>query len=223
MTKAILYKEWIKVRWLLLLVSLIYVATAVFTLIKLNRSFRFAGAVHLWNMIIQNDLVLIDYLTYLPVIGGVLIALGQYVPEMMKRKLKLTLHLPMPIVRPVWIMMFFGIGSLLLINIVSALIVGSVVQSKLAFEILAAWTQALAPCLMAGLTAYLLTTWICIEPVWLQRILNAVVGSLLIYLHFLSTPSGGYVYLMPFLLVLDCVCCLFVFYSVSRFRQGTQS
>ena len=222
MTKAILYKEWIKVRWLLLLISLMYIVTVIFTLVKLNRSFRFAGAVHLWEMIIQKDLVLIDYLKYLPLIGGVLIALGQYVPEMMKRKFKLTLHLPMPPVKPVWTMMVFGLGSLLIINLFVTLVVSGVLQFKLAPEILLAWFQALTPCLLAGLTAYLITTWICIEPVWSQRVMNGIVGGILIYLHFLSAPSGGYRFFVPVLFVIDSLCCLFVFYSVARFRQGAQ-
>ncbi|MBI9061447.1 MAG: hypothetical protein JEZ14_05630 [Marinilabiliaceae bacterium] len=222
MTKAILYKEWIKVRWLLLLVALVYSATVVFTLVKVNRSFRFAGAVHLWDMIIQKDLVLVDYLNYLPVIGGVLIALGQFVPEMTKRKFKLTLHLPMPHLRPVWAMMVFGLGSLVVINLCATLVVSGVLQFKVAPEMLWAWSQALTPCLLAGLAAYLLTTWICIEPVWSQRVINGMIGGLLIYLHFLSAPSGGYRYLVPVLFVLDSLCCLFVFYSVARFRQGAQ-
>jgi len=222
MTKAILYKEWIKVRWLLLLVALIYTATVVFTLVKVNRSFRFAGAVHLWEMIIQKDLVLIDYLKYLPLIGGVLIALGQFVPEMIKRKFKLTLHLPMPHFKPVVAMMGFGLGSLVVINLCVTLVVSGVLQFKVAPEMLWAWSQALAPCLMAGLTAYLLTAWICIEPVWSQRVINGLVGGIVIYLHFLSVPSGGYRFFAPVLLVLDSLCYLFVFYSVARFRQGAQ-
>lgn len=222
MTKAILYKEWIKVRWLLLLVSLIYIATVVFTLVKINRSFRFAGAVHLWDMIIQKDLVLIDYLKFSPCIGGILIALGQFVPEMIKRKFKLTLHLPIPHFKTVGAMMFFGLGSLLVINLCVTLVVAGVLQFKVAPEMLWAWSQALTPCFLAGLTAYLLTTWICIEPVWSQRVMNGIVGGILIYLHFLSVPSGGYRYFVPVLLVLDSLCGLFVFYSVARFRQGAQ-
>ncbi len=222
MTKAILYKEWIKVRWLLLLVAMIYVATAIFTLVKMNRSFRFAGAVHLWDMIIQKDLVLIEYVKFLPLIGGVLIALGQFVPEMLKRRFKLTLHLPMPHLKSVWAMLLFGLGSLIFINLCVTLVVTGVIHFKVAPEMLWAWSQALTPALLAGLTGYLLTTWICIEPVWLQRVLNGAVAIIVIYLHFLSVPSGGYRFFLPVLIVVDSLSGLFVFYSVARFRQGVQ-
>lgn len=222
MTKAILYKEWVKVRWLLLLIALISAATAIFTIVKLNRSFRFAGAVHLWDMIVQKDLVLINYLKYLPVIGGVLIALGQYVPEIMKRKLKLTLHLPMPPAKPVRTMLYFGLVSLVLISLAIALAVFGILYFKLPAEVLEAWFGALLPSFMAGLSTYLLTAWICIEPVWTQRVMNGIVSGILIYLHFLSVPAGGYLYFLPVLLVVDCLTCLFVFASVARFRQGVQ-
>jgi len=222
MIKAIFYKEWIKIRWSLLLISLVYVLTILYTLISMNRSFRFAGDVHLWEMIIQKDLVLIDLLKYLPLIAGVLIAIAQYIPEMIKRKLKLTIHLPLSPEKSIWNMLTFGLVALLLINGIGAIIVSSILHFKLASDILVLWMQAFVPCVMAGFTAYLLTSWVCIEPQWKQRIINIIIALALIFLHFIKVPSGAYVMFVPVLLVFDAFCALFVFFSVSRFRQGVQ-
>ncbi len=222
MTKAIFYKEWIKIRWSLLLISLGYALTIIYSIVSINRSFRFAGEVHLWEMIIQKDLVLIDILKYLPLIAGVLIAIAQYIPEMIKRKLKLTLHLPLSPEESIWKMLTFGLIALLVINCAGIIVVSAILHFKLAADILVLWIQALLPAVMVGFTAYLLTTWICIEPHWKQRIFNLLITLILIYLHFLRVPPGGYILFIPVLLVIDAFCALFVFFSVARFRQGVQ-
>jgi len=188
----------------------------------MNRSFRFAGEVHLWEMIIQKDLVLIDLLKYLPLIAGVLIAIAQYIPEMIKRKLKLTIHLPLSPEKSIWNMLTFGLVALCLINCAGALVVSGILHFKLASDILILWIQAFIPSVMAGFTAYLLTSWICIEPQWKQRIFNLIIALILLYLHFISVPSGAYILFVPVLFVVDAFCALFVFFSVSRFRQGVQ-
>ena len=53
-------------------------------------------AAHVWEVMLQRDVIFIDMLQYIPLIAGILMAIVQFVPEMQRKCLKLTLHLPYP-------------------------------------------------------------------------------------------------------------------------------
>ena len=44
----------------------------------------------------MKDAVFIDYMQFVPLLAGILAALVQFMPEMQRKCLKLTLHLPCP-------------------------------------------------------------------------------------------------------------------------------
>ena len=75
---------------------------------RINRVIEMKGAAHVWEVIMQRNVIFIDMLQYIPLIAEVLMAIVQFVPNAGKC-LKLTLHLPYPELKmtgnmcsPVW-------------------------------------------------------------------------------------------------------------------------
>ena len=115
MWKAMLYKEWIKTRWYLLAAFAVLGGFAGYALVKLHRAAALMGAGHIWEVMVTRNAVFIDQMEYLPLLVGLLLAAVQFVPEMQRKCLKLTLHLPVPALATLTAMVGCGTAALLLL------------------------------------------------------------------------------------------------------------
>ncbi|MFV0522183.1 MAG: hypothetical protein ACK5MI_07135 [Mangrovibacterium sp.] len=223
MIKAIFYKEWIKLRTIIAAIIGIFVLLAFYLGVDIQTKLRVAGAAHLWDMIVNKDANFTALLKYIPCFCGLTIGLFQFVPEMGRRSLKLTLHLPISPRKTIAAMMLFGITVQAIGYILYLLILFSLLSFKLPHEILSAWAWATIPWFTAGFTAYFLSCWICIESIWKRRIINGVFSLLLMSVFLTPSGSYGFQYMNLVLLVLTILCSLFPFYSVYRFKEGVQA
>ena len=112
MLKAIFYKEWIKLRWYMLLALIVTTAVAGYCLLRADRAIELRGAGHIWEVMVLKDAVFIDLLRFVPLLAGILAALVQFMPEMQRKCLKLTLHLPCPQQCMVFAMLAAGVAML---------------------------------------------------------------------------------------------------------------
>ena len=106
-----LYKEWIKTRWYLLAAFAVLGGFAGYALVKLHRAAALMGAGHIWEVMVTRNAVFIDQMEYLPLLVGLLLAAVQFVPEMQRKCLKLTLHLPVPALATLTAMVGCGPGA----------------------------------------------------------------------------------------------------------------
>ena len=112
MWKALLYKEWIKTRWYLLLALSVTLGFAGYALLKLHRAVALTGAGHIWEVMVTRNAVFIDQMQYVPLLAGLALAAVQYLPEVHRKCLKLTLHLPVPALATLGVMLAFGVAVL---------------------------------------------------------------------------------------------------------------
>ncbi len=222
MYQSIIYKEWIKTGKLVILASVIFVGVIMYSFISVKQILRLNGSVNIWEAVIMKDLPLLSTLKWLPVLVAILLALAQFVPEMQNKRLKLTLHLPLPETLIMITMLGFGIAVLLFIYAVTYVVLLPGLGIWFAPEIVQLSFYASLPWFISGLLAYTLTTWICLEPVWRQRIINIAVSIACLSLFFVGTRSGGYNSFIPYLFGFTILSMLFPFYSVSRFKEGVQ-
>ena len=222
MYNAIIYKEWIKTRKMIGLLAIIFTGVGIFSFMKTGEEIRSTGMVLFWETVIQKDVVLFPYFKYLPLSAGFLLAVTQYVPELQFKRLKLTLHLPLPENRIVFTMLAYGfsIVSAFIIFTVPLLLLG--LSLSFPSEIVLASFGKILPWFLAGLASYLFTSWICLEPQWKQRILNAISGIAALSFFFIKAKSGGYLPFIPYLTVLIILAFSFSYYSKSRFKEGIQ-
>lgn len=219
---AIFFKEWIKTRWYLLLMLLLTQGFVGYSLLRIHRVIELKGAAHLWEVMLTRNAVFVDLLMYLPVIVGVFLALVQYVPEMYHKCLKLTLHLPYPQLKMTTDMLLFGLLALAVLFSLNLLTLYLYLEHYLAVELYSRVLLTALPWYLAGITAYLLISWVCLEPTWMMRVVNLLVSALLLRVYFLSSEPEAYAGFLPWLSVFSLLPITFSWNSIARFKSGKQ-
>ena len=222
MIKAIFYKEWIKMRWFCLVAALFLAGFTAYALLRVQRVITFKGAAHIWEVMLEKEVVFIDILQYLPVLLGVLLALVQFIPEMTHKRLKLTLHLPFPQRKMILLMMGVGLAALAVLSAVQAFVLWCYFHTLLAPELVSRILLTSLPWYLAGLALYPLAAWVCLEPTWRRRVADILVAVGVCRLFFLSETPQAYDGMLPWLLALLLCVLFFPLLSVSRFKQGCQ-
>ena len=216
------YKEWIKTRWYLLLAFVTLMGFTGYSMLRFYRALGMKGAEHLWEVMLTRDAIFVDLLTYIPVLLGIILALVQFVPEMHRKCLKLTLHLPCSHQRMLYEMLSFGVLALFVIFLVSFLTLFVFFGNYLAPELYSHVLLTTLPWYLSGIAAYLLLSWICLEPTWKMRVFNLVVTLLILRIYFLSSTPEAYNYFLPGLTLLTLLTGTFSSLSVQRFKEGKQ-
>lgn len=222
MIKAIFYKEWIKMRWFCLVAALFLAGFTAYALLRVQRVITFKGAAHIWEVMLEKEVVFIDILQYLPVLLGVLLALVQLIPEMTHKRLKLTLHLPFPQRKMILLMMGVGLAALAVLSAVQAFVLWCYFHTLLAPELVSRILLTSLPWYLAGLALYPLAAWVCLEPTWRRRVADILVAVGVCRLFFLSETPQAYDGMLPWLLALLLCVLFFPLLSVYRFKQGCQ-
>ena len=222
MNKALLFKEWIKTRWMLLLMFAVFALAMGYIALRVSSAARNVGMPHLWEVFILKNVVLLDQIKVLPLLAGIVMGITQFIPEMTKKRFKLTLHLPLGENRILFLMLGYGVASLLVLFAVSygGFLWG--LSSGFPGEVVAAWFSTVLPQVLCGFATYLLTAWIILEPVWTQRVYNTIIGLLLVSLFMIQGVPGSYAYMIPFLCGVLVLLAIYPKISVKRFKEGMQ-
>lgn len=222
MNKALLYKEWKKTKWFNIGIFGLGVLLLIYIFMSLSRSFRFAGMEHLWDVVINRDQFLFRDLKYFPLAAGLCLGLAQFVPEIIEKRIKLSLHLPLSERRIILLMLAFGQFVLLAVFLVHVLAVLVFSQFYFPQEFLISMLVTVLPWYIAGLVAHSFVGMICLEPTWKRRVFNFLLMAGSLNFCFLSEFPGAYDYLLCFLLLIPVYVMPFTFSSVYRFKTGEQ-
>jgi hypothetical protein len=222
MVKSLFFKEWIKSRWALLVTLVVFAGVLAYSFISVSTGLRLIGAGVLWENIVQKGITNFDYTKYLPLLAGVLLALVQYAPEITNKRFKLTLHLPLPEYKTMLLMLAFGVGSLAVLFLATYVTIAVGLGAYFPTEIVQWNLSAVAPWLWGGIAAYLLAAWACLEPVWRQRVFDALIACGLLALFYFDVTPGAYAPFLPGLIILIALSVSFSFYSLIRFKDGEQ-
>jgi len=222
MNKALLFKEWIKTRRILLLMFAVFALAMGYIALRISSAARNVGMPHLWEVFILKNVVLLDQIKALPLFAGIVMGITQFIPEMTKKRFKLTLHLPLDENRILFLMLGYGVASLLVLFTFNygGFLWG--LSSGFPREVVAAWFSSILPQALCGFATYLLTAWIILEPVWIQRLYNTIIGLLLVSLFMVQGVPGSYIYMLPFLYVGLVLTAIFPKISIKRFKEGMQ-
>lgn len=222
MLRAIFYKEWLKTRWYYLVAVLLSLGFVGYVLLNFFRAAGLKGIAHLWEVMLLRDAVFVDLLQFVPLVVGLLFAVVQFVPEMQRKCLKLTLHLPYPELKMTGNMLLSGLVLLLVCFASNFLLMEVYLNGVLAHELKNHILLTALTWYLAGISGYLLVAWICLEPAWKRRILNLVIAVLLLRIFFLSPTPEAYNKFLPYLLVYTLLTASFSWLSIVRFKAGKQ-
>lgn len=222
MIKAIFYKEWLKTRWYYLASLLTIFGFTFYCMMSMSRVIKLKEVDHIWGVMLQKDVIFIDILQYIPTIIGILFAVVQFYPEMNKKCIKLTLHLPFSQLKMLFTMLLSGLGLLLLAFIGAIAVLWLYLDHYFAVEMVRHILLTAAVWYLAGVLSYLLFAWVCLEPSWGRRILNIIISVLLLKIFFLSSiPEAYNQSLGPFVLF-TILSITLPWLSVTRFKEGKQ-
>lgn len=221
MYRSLFFKEWVKTSGLIYLLVMLFAGVTAYIFLhiaKLNQ----AGTIPLWGSIIENDFTLVSLIRYLPGVAGLLFAIAQFAPEMQSKRLKLTLNLPLRETKIICAMSGYGVVILSALFLVTGTILLGGISIWFSGEIVTANFMKMLPWFLGGYAAYLFGAWICFEPVWFQRVLNALPAVCILSFFYMEAPSGGYIPFLPYLIVIIAAAFTFSFFSVARFKSGVQ-
>ena len=222
MIGGLLYKEWVKTRWAVLLLSLLGLGVVGYALLSLERIVSVRGVSHLWEVLLSKDVLLLDALKYQPILCGLVLAVVQWAPEMVQKRLKLTLHLPLPLERIAFVMLTYGVLMLGLFFLVEMLILWGYLSSILAPELVTHLLVSVGPWFLAGWGMYGVTTWVVVEPTWWGRLLCMLVSYGVCCLYFVTTTPRAYQDLLCEMGLWSVLLCYVAILSIYRFKEGVQ-
>lgn len=220
MEKALFYKEWLKTRSVFVASLIVAVAFAVYALLRMNRLTELKGVDHLWLIMLLKDNSFVDVLQYIPLAVGLAVGISQMSPEMIQKRLKLTLHLPYPQMKLVSLMLAVGVLELLVIYALQVTIVAAYDASILPRELVWRVLLTMMPWYLAGIAAYFFASAVCMEGTWRRRMVIILIGVVFLMTCFSADAMEAYNGYMPLLTVMTLLTAILSFGSVIRFKEG---
>lgn len=220
MWKSVCYKEWLKIRWFLAGFTLLGVLGVGYLILTVQHGIAFSSGRNFWYNILFMRLQYYGWLKYIPLLGGIGIAVAQYFPETVSKRIKLVFHLPVGENKIIMMMHAFGTACLLVSFLLILGLFAGLSRIYLPSEMVYETVVSVYPWFLAGLTAYFLVALVVLEPVWKYRVLYSVTGGLFLPVYLMSAPTAAYGTVNGLLTVFSVSLSVALLFSACRFRKG---
>ncbi len=222
MWKSIIYKEWIKTKWALMIVAGIGILAVGNIFLKVHHEFTFNSSNNYWFSILFNDNQFYNYglFKFIPGLSGLFFAIAQFVPETANKRIKLTFHLPVNENRVLLSMILYGSICLLSVYLLILLIFWGLSIVYFPPEIIIATFITITPWFLCGFTAYFLAGLIILEPVWKYRLLYFLAGATFSTVYLEKAVTGANIPTIPILIFFSVALSISILFSGYRFRKG---
>ncbi len=220
MWKSVFYKEWLKIRWFIFGYTLLGILGIGYLFLALKHNFAFSGGKDVWNTALFMGYQFYSLLKYVPLAGGLIIAVAQYLPETINKRLKLTFHLPLAENKVLLLMQAFGAGCLLISFSIFGGLFGGFSLVYFPIEIVTDTVVTILPWLFAGFAAYFMVALIVLETNRIFRFCYSLVGCFFLTIYFNSTDTAAYAPANSVLFILTALLSIGFVFSAYRFRKG---
>jgi len=220
MWKSILYKEWLKLKWIFLLFTLLGIAAVSSIFLNVQHDFLFLGATTYWYNTLFLGVQYFHLLKYVPLVIGIAIGVAQYFPETVNKRIKLSFHLPINENKILILMMLCGTIALIVTFAGMFLLFWGLSSHYFPTEIVYDAIVTVTPWFLAGFVIYYFIALIVMEPVWKYWILYGLIAYAFIGLYLEPSMAGGYGPINLKLIVLTILLSLSSLFSAYRFRKG---
>lgn len=218
--KAIIYKEWIKIRMAFFTLLLIGIIVLTIVFLKVRHDVLFVDAVNFWYSFLIRGVPYYTLLKYLPVVSGLGIAVVQYFPETVDKRIKLTFHLPVDENKILISMHAFGAACLLSLFLIFFVIFTAASSYFFPSDIFVPSLISIVPWFLGGIATYFVTALVLLEPVWKFRGLFFLIGAGYITFFYQSSVIGAYKPILISLFIQTAFLSIVVLFSGYRFRKG---
>lgn len=219
MIKSVFLKEWLKVRKVWLFAIGVNLCMLAYLLLTVRHQFKVEHSEMIWYWAFELRRLLYDSVKYVPLLTGVMIAIAQFLPEMISNRFRLSLHLPIRADMLVW--SWVGFGALMGGLIMAMDAVGLYLIMSGWFPGEAAWSAVLtaSPWFLAGWIAYFGVTLIMMEPQMRQRLFYLVLTLAFLALLYQEKGYQEYDKALPMLFLIAGLFPLTVILPAHRYRH----
>lgn len=220
MFKSLIYKEWLKIRWIFIGMAVINCLVVINIYFDLNNMFKTYSANVVVGQFQFYEIVYYSDIKYVVLLTGLILGIFQFFPEINQTRLKLTFHLPVNESKLMFQMASFTMFLLISIFIVDAIFLSIISLKFLPKEFFENMLTTTLPWYIGSICAYLWIVIIFIEPNWIKRIVSVFFAVGLVDLFY---AGGGYSKYVPsiWLFLLVAVLCSTIFFlSAYNFKRG---
>lgn len=189
MIRALLYKECIKLRWFFLGLAVLSLLSCGNLFLMVRRMFESAPAILWWTRLIQDGRLPYTGIRFNLILAGIVIAAAQYVPEVMKRRLRLLFHLPVTQTLSIYMMVATGLACILVLAAIHLGCLAAIVRAYFPPEAARSAVVTSMSWWLAGAVAYLGTALVLLEPAWWRRVAYTAAS---VFLASLLMQGGRY-------------------------------
>ena len=220
MIRSLFYKEWLKTKW----VSIVIVSIGILILVKivLTTSYylsHYSPEVYWYNIIIRKT-VFFSLFKYFPVYSALVFGLFQFLPEIINKRLKLSLHLPLLENNILLNMIIFGTLLLLLIDLILAVSLSIITVHFFPVDLMYSVLLTILTWFLAGKIVYWVLSIVSVEPNWVKRILISAIGYGMAAMLFESHEYELYKESIIYFLLIGMFFSLGIIYTGNRFKKG---
>lgn len=218
MYSALLYKEWLKIRWAFFGMALLSLLALTYIALNLAYYTEFMTAKGFWGNVILLGFPFFSDIKYIPLLSGIVIAVVQFSPEMNLSRLKLTLHLPVE--ENTLLLQMISLGFMLLVFLFAfiTILLWIIVSIYFPAEVVSLVLNTSFPWLVVGLAAYFLTAAIILEPVWTRRLI--LIPFAMGFLDLFFTSVNPHTQLTIFLIISGLLTSTLILFSGYHFKRG---
>jgi hypothetical protein len=220
MWKSVIYKEWIKTRWVIILYAILGLGVVAYIFLNVQRDFKFNDANNYWYNILFMGVRYFGSLKFVPLFGALAISVAQFFPETVSKRIKLTFHLPLNENRVLLMMMLYGTVALVASYFLQLALFYALSVVFFPSDIIFPALASITPWFLSGFACYYLAALIVLEPVWKYRVAYLVVAGTFVPLYIQSAPTGAYAPANLALALLVIIISVSLLFSGYRFRKG---
>lgn len=224
MFKAILRKEFIKIKKIYLALIILLSFSIIYLYLNILQNFS-AIEPHsmLWYQAVFIGDIYYDIFKFLPSIFAVIIALSQFLPELSNNKFRIVLHLPLNQNKMLFLYLSVGFLLLSILNISILLAIYFVSKSFYPHLISISATINAIPWILASYILYNAMVAIMLEPFWKRKAFLCVLFFILISMLFLNKEYEAYNNVMLIYILITLISFFIPALSLFRFKNGNIS
>ena len=219
MISSILLKEWLKLKYFFTGVLVLNIGVCLKIYFDIRGLMLSEHPEMIWHEAIHLHNVFFKDIIFFPLATGLILAAAQLVPEISRRRMRISLHLPLH--RDLLLVLSVVAGLLFFLTVVgmSAALIYFTIRIWFPYEVSMTVLTTMGPWVLAGILGYLGGAAVLLEPFKTRKIFLAIVFSLIISAMYTGVGYGWMSPAMPYLVWLVPLFLLSVFNSGQRFQQ----
>ncbi len=219
MISSILLKEWLKLKYFFTGVLVLNIGVCLKIYFDIRGLIQSEHPEMIWYEAIHLHNIFFKDIMFFPLVTGLVLAAAQLVPEISRRRMRISLHLPL---HRDWLMLSSVVAGLfffLIVAGISAIFIYFTMRAWFPYEVSMTVLTTMGPWILAGILGYLGSTAVLLEPFKTRKVFLAIVFSVVISAMYMGIGYGWLSSAMPYLVWLIPLSLLCVFESGQRFQQ----